>query len=353
MGLKHEAGSTVKVGTRDSALAMVQTNFIVGKLKELNPGVSFDLVSMQTIGDEVLDKPLPKIGESSLFTKELEIALEDGRADLLVHSLKDLPTNLPPGMAIGAIYKRQDPHDALILHLKHKGLKLQDLPAGSVIGTCSLRRIAQLTRKFPHLKFENVRGNLNTRLRKLDENGLYDALILAKAGLDRLGWKDRIDQVITPDECLYAVGQGALAVELNIKDSKTVAMIAELYDFETAVVCAAERAFLRQLEGGCSVPVGVESVFKDNKLTLTGAVLSLDGKKCVQETMTTDIPPVNEDKKGNQPTLGVSSILMPSHMYDAMHQGEELGQNLAKDLIARGADVILAQAKLEISTDPK
>ncbi|KAK3697919.1 hypothetical protein QZH41_013006, partial [Actinostola sp. cb2023] len=265
----------------------------------------------------------------------------------IVHSLKDLPSTLPPGMAIGAIYRRDDPNDALILHPKHKGLSIGKLPEGSVIGTSSLRRIAQLRRKYPHLKFEDVRGNLNTRLKKLDESGKYDALVLAKAGLDRMNWQARTDQVLLQDDCLYAVGQGAIAVEMNIDDNKTVALVAELFDFETTVCCATERSFLKTLQGGCSVPVGVHTEFKENKLSLTGAVLSLDGKQCVNQTMVKDIPPLNEALRGKEPSLGMSSILIPAHMYDAVHEGEILGDKLAHALIAEGAAEILEKAREE------
>ncbi|XP_032226464.1 porphobilinogen deaminase [Nematostella vectensis] len=344
MSSSSESPRVIKVGTRDSQLAMIQTNFIVCKLKKLQPELSVELVSMKTIGDEVLDKALPKIGETNLFTKELELALAAGKVDFLVHSLKDLPSLLPEGMGLAAIYCRDDPRDAVIFHAKHKGASLASLPEGSNIGTSSLRRVAQLKRNFPHLKFESIRGNLNTRLRKLDEGDKYDAIVLAKAGLDRMGWEERTDQVLTPKECLYAVGQGALAVELNVSDLKTFELISQLFDFNTTVRCATERSFLRTLEGGCSVPVGVHTELIGDQLTLTGAVLSLDGSECIQETMTKDIPPMS-DKGSGQPSMGVTSILVPAHMWPAVHAGEELGHALAQSLIKQGANSILAAAR--------
>ncbi|XP_014678106.1 PREDICTED: porphobilinogen deaminase-like [Priapulus caudatus] len=188
-----------------------------------------------------------KIGEKALFTKELEVALEEKAVDLVVHSLKDLPTVLPPGMVIAAVCKRDSPEDAVVLHPKHAGKTLSLLPEGSVVGTSSLRRVAQLRRAFPHLRFDDVRGNLNTRLRKLDDGATYDALVLAAAGLERMGWKDRIAQRLTEEESLYAVGQGALAVECRADDASTIAMLAQLHHTTTLLRCVAERAFLKQL----------------------------------------------------------------------------------------------------------
>ncbi|KPP79113.1 hypothetical protein Z043_101333 [Scleropages formosus] len=204
-------------------------------------------VAMSTVGDKILDKALSKIGEKSLFTKELENALERNEVDLVVHSLKDLPTSLPPGFTIGAVLKRETPYDAVILHPKKAGLTLDTLPEGSVIGTSSLRRAAQLKRRFPHLEFKDIRGNLNTRLKKLDDHDDYSAIILAAAGLRRLGWESRISQILTPDDCMYAVGQGALAVEARAGDEDILKMLSVLNDTDTVLRCVAERAFLRHL----------------------------------------------------------------------------------------------------------
>jgi hydroxymethylbilane synthase len=243
---------------------------------------------MSTLGDKVLDIPLPKIGEKSLFTKELEAALSTSCVDFVVHSLKDLPTSLPPGMAIGAVLTREDPRDALVLQKDHDKYLLETLPEGSVIGTSSLRRTAQLARKYPHLKVESIRGNLNTRLKKLDELEKYRGIILASAGLLRMGWTSRITKILESEDLLYAVGQGALAVECREDDEKIISLLKPLYDVQTAIRVIAERSFLKTLGGGCSAPVAVCSELtrnKENKFTikLKGAVWSLDGKEEIIE----------------------------------------------------------------------
>lgn len=247
---------------------------------------------MTTIGDRVLNKSLPKIGEKSLFTKDLEDALRNGGVDFVVHSLKDLPTSLPPGMAIGAVLKREDPRDALVLHEKYRGLTLKQLPKDSVIGTSSLRRSAQLARSYPHLKVCDIRGNLNTRLAKLDApNSKFSGIILAQAGLVRMGWQKRVDQILEPDDILYAVGQGALAVECRSNDEDILEMLSNLSDIDTECIILAERSFLKTLGGGCSAPVAVVTTLKrrndnllsDFQLNLIGAVWSLDGVTKIQE----------------------------------------------------------------------
>ncbi|KAB0798710.1 hypothetical protein PPYR_09703 [Photinus pyralis] len=276
--------SVIRVGSRKSELALIQTRHVISLLKNINPQKEFEIVTMSTLGDKVLDIPLPKIGEKSLFTRELETALITGAVDFVVHSLKDLPTTLPTGMAIGAVLTREDPRDALVLRSDHQHLTLETLPENSVIGTSSLRRTAQLAKKFPHLKVESIRGNLNTRLRKLDELGHFHAIILATAGLNRMGWKQRISKVIEEDELLYAVGQGALAVECRESDENTILLLKPLYDPKTAMQVIAERSFLRTLGGGCSAPVAVTTKLVPSetnkfKMSLTGAVWSLDGKE--------------------------------------------------------------------------
>ncbi|XP_011820310.1 PREDICTED: porphobilinogen deaminase isoform X1 [Mandrillus leucophaeus] len=275
----------IRVGTRKSQLARIQTDSVVATLKALYPGLQFEIIAMSTTGDKILDTALSKIGEKSLFTKELEHALEKNEVDLVVHSLKDLPTVLPPGFTIGAICKRENPHDAVVFHPKFVGKTLETLPEKSVVGTSSLRRAAQLQRKFSHLEFRSIRGNLNTRLRKLDEQQEFSAIILATAGLQRMGWHNRVGQILHPDECMYAVGQGALGVEVRAKDQDILDLVGVLHDPETLLRCIAERAFLRHLEGGCSVPVAVHTAMKDGQLYLTGGVWSLDGSDSIQDTM--------------------------------------------------------------------
>ncbi|KAM7427298.1 hypothetical protein ABFA07_021549 [Porites harrisoni] len=336
----------VKVGSRKSQLALIQTNVIVDELKKFYPSRSFEIVSMSTVGDNILNKPLPKIGEKSVFTKELEVALANKSVHLVVHSLKDLPSTLPPGMLIGAVFRRDDPHDVVVFHPKHKGSTLATLPKGSVIGTSSLRRSAQLKRAFPHLIIEDVRGNLNTRLSKLDAGDKYDALILAAAGMERMGWAERIDQILGPDECLYAVGQGALAVEVNLEDSQTIELVSKLTDEKTSFCCAAERNFLKTLEGGCSVPIGVTTSLDGNQLSITGAVFSLDGKECLIEKVSGTLPdPAVQTGVCSHAVLTKSSIFVPEEARDTLVAAENLGEQLAQALIARGAERVLRAAR--------
>lgn len=302
-----------RLGSRDSQLALVQSEWVLGELRTAHPTHRFALDSMKTQGDKILDVPLAKVGDKGLFTKELEVAMLEGRADFAVHSLKDLPTQLPTGLVLATITKREDPRDALVVHPQHLGLTLDELPEGAVIGTSSLRRLAQLRYHYPHFVFKDVRGNLNTRLRKLDE-GQYDALVLAAAGLQRLGWGERVAQVIPPSISLHAVGQGALGIECRADDLEMLALLAGLNDPTAAVTCRAERAFLRALEGGCQVPIGVSSQLADGVITLEGLVAKLDGTLLVRDVV---------EGPATDP--------------------EQIGQDLAQRVIAQGADVILQE----------
>ncbi|KAB1254812.1 Porphobilinogen deaminase [Camelus dromedarius] len=320
----------IRVGTRKSQLARIQTDSVVATLKALYPGLQFE------IRDKILDTALSKIGEKSLFTKELEHALEKNEVDLVVHSLKDLPTVLPPGFTIGAICKRETPYDAVVFHPKFVGKTLETLPEKSVVGTSSLRRAAQLQRKFPHLEFKSIRGNLNTRLRKLDELQEFSAIILAAAGLQRMGWQNRVGQILHPEECMYAVGQGALAVEVRAKDQDILDLVCVLHDPETLLRCIAERAFLRHL------------------LYLTGGVWSLDGSDSMQETMqaTIHVPAQvprlegeggHEDGPEDDPQLvGITARNIPR---EAQLAAENLGISLATLLLNKGAKNILDIAR--------
>jgi hydroxymethylbilane synthase len=265
-------------------LALVQTFWVRDELQKQFPDLTFEVKTMDTQGDKVLDVSLSKIGDKGLFTQELEDGMLDGSIDFAVHSLKDLPTRLPEGLMLGCITEREDPADALVVHANHQEQQLDTLPPGAVIGTSSLRRLAQLRHHFPHLTFKDIRGNLNTRLRKLDE-GEYDAIILAVAGLERLGMGDRIHQIIPADISLHAVGQGALGIECRAGDEQILALIKTLEHAPTAACCLAERAFLRELEGGCQVPIGVNTVLEGDTLTLTltGLVASLDGQTVIKE----------------------------------------------------------------------
>lgn len=275
---------TIRIGSRKSQLALVQTYWVRDQLQQSYPDIVFEVHTMSTQGDKILDVALAKIGDKGLFTKELELGMLEREIDFAVHSLKDLPTRLPEGLTLAAVTKRENPADALVLHEKFKGLTIDKLPEGAVVGTSSLRRLAQLRHKFPHLTFKDVRGNLNTRMAKLDA-GEYDALILAVAGLERLGMSDRIHQILPADVSLHAVGQGALGIECRADDVELISLLKAIEDPETRDRCLAERAFLRDLEGGCQVPIGVNTEIKDDQLTLTGIVASVDGQKVIKDTV--------------------------------------------------------------------
>ena len=281
----------LRIASRRSQLAMVQTNWVREELVKAHPNLEISIEAMATQGDKILDVALAKIGDKGLFTKELEAQMLVDQADIAVHSLKDLPTNLPEGLMLGCITEREDPADALVVHQKHQDKTLATLPEGSVVGTSSLRRLAQLRHHYPQLLFKDVRGNVITRLEKLDA-GEFDCLILAAAGLGRLGLGDRIHELIDASISLHAVGQGALGIECRQGDAEVLAQIKLLEHLPTARRCLAERAFLRELEGGCQVPIGVNSSFAEadgdasnggQELILTGMVASLDGSKLIRD----------------------------------------------------------------------
>ncbi|MGA7933707.1 MAG: hydroxymethylbilane synthase [Kovacikia sp.] len=275
---------TIRIGSRKSQLALVQTYWVQEQLQKAFPTRTFEVHTMSTHGDKILDVALAKIGDKGLFTKELELGMIDREIDFAVHSLKDLPTRLPEGLTLGCVTERENPADALVLHENHRDKQLDTLPEGAIIGTSSLRRLAQLKHHYPHFIFKDVRGNLNTRLAKLD-SGDYDALILAVAGLQRLGMEDRIHQVIPAEISLHAVGQGALGIECRADDAEVLSLLKALQHQPTAYRCYAERAFLRELEGGCQVPIGVNTLLENDTLTLTGIVASLDGQRLVKDTI--------------------------------------------------------------------
>lgn len=287
----------IRVGSRKSELALIQTKYVISRLQKLYPHHIFEIHTMSTMGDRVLNVSLPKIGEKSLFTRDLEDSLRNGGVDFVVHSLKDLPTALPTGMAIGAILEREDSRDALVLNEKFKGKTIKTLPTGSVIGTSSLRRTAQVRRLYPHLEVCDIRGNLNTRLAKLDApHSKFAGIILAQAGLLRMGWENRISQVLNPVDLLYAVGQGALAVECRSNDEETLEMLQCLMCLPTTCRILCERSFLKTLGGGCSAPVAVctnlQGVLEKShkklltngaSIQFTGAVWSLDGQTEIRD----------------------------------------------------------------------
>ncbi len=297
------------IASRESALAMWQAHHIQARLQTLYPTTQVEILGMTTTGDQILDTPLAKVGGKGLFVKELEMALADGRADLAVHSMKDVPMNLPEGFILVATGEREDPRDAFV---SNNYASLEDLPDGSIVGTSSLRRQSQLQARFPTLKIESLRGNLQTRLRKLDE-GQYAAIILAAAGLIRLGLTERIRSVISPEHSIPAVGQGALGIEINSARTDLLTILAPLNHVDTEACVQAERAMSRALAGSCTVPLGAYATCKMGNLTITGFVASIDGKHMLVETA-----------KGTR---------------DA---AESLGRKLAEQLRAKGADKILA-----------
>ena len=297
------------IASRESALAMWQALHIQARLRALYPNCDVQILGMTTTGDQILDSPLSRIGGKGLFVKELEMALADGSADLAVHSMKDVPMNLPEGFAMAATGEREDPRDAFV---SNNFNVLEDLPHGSIVGTSSLRRQSQIQARFPNLKIESLRGNVQTRLRKLDE-GQYAAIILAAAGLIRLDLGDRIRQFISPVLSIPAVGQGALGIEINASRTDLIDILAPLNHIDTQLCVEAERGFSRALAGSCTVPLGAYAVRNGNNINMTGFVASVDGKQILREKASGSI--------------------------DA---AEAIGKTLAAKLVARGADKILA-----------
>jgi hydroxymethylbilane synthase len=271
------------IGSRGSKLALVQAEMVNTQLAILNPEIDIHIEIIKTTGDVKTD-PLSVIGGKGVFTKELEDALFDGRIDLAVHSLKDLPSIIPEGLALAAICEREDPRDALVLPLNSNLSceSLLDLPPGSIIGTSSPRRLAQLRHLRPDLAVTDLRGNVDTRLRKLDE-GQYHAVILAAAGLNRLGLKKRISMHIPTEQMLPAVGQGAIGIETRRDDSSVMAVLSSIDHEETKITCLAERSLLRALGGGCQLPIAAHAMVADEELRIEGLVASRDGRQIVRQ----------------------------------------------------------------------
>ncbi|CDS11171.1 hypothetical protein LRAMOSA03434 [Lichtheimia ramosa] len=316
------------IGTRRSQLALAQAYIVRDTLAKAYPDYEFKIEAMATTGDRILNVALNKIGEKSLFTKELETALHEGRVDLVVHSLKDLPTVMEPGMVLGGVSERESPDDALVLAERHVTAKtyttIDSLPAGAVVGTSSLRRTAQIKRKRPDLEIVSVRGNIHTRLSKLDDPAnKIDALVLAAAGLTRVGLGHRISQTLDKF-MLHAVSQGALGVECRENDTRVLNLLKTLDHTETRIICLCERAMMRELEGGCHVPIGVQSKLEGNTLKLNGMVASLDGKQYIEHSDQVDLDPESTLEKKEQ-------------------VAEALGQGVAKKLMQLGADSILKE----------
>ena len=266
------------IATRESALALWQAEHIRARLRALYPASEVTLLGLTTQGDRIIDQPLADIGGKGLFIKELEAAMADGRADLAVHSLKDVPMDMPEAFTLAAITEREDPRDAFV---SNRYLDLDQLPGGARVGTSSQRREAQLRERDPLLKIEPLRGNVNTRLRKLDE-GRYDAIILAAAGLKRLGFGDRIAALLDPEVSLPAVGQGALALECRANQPDVIAALAPLADRATTLATTAERAFSRALSGSCHTPLAAHAVFRHDELWLRGFLAKRDGSEVIR-----------------------------------------------------------------------
>ena len=270
----------IKIGTRASRLALWQAEFVAAQLKKFFPALEVELVHVHTTGDKILDAPLAKIGGKGLFTKELELQLARGEIDLAVHSLKDVPTDLPEGFQIAAITRRAQPFDAFV---SGKFSSFAELPKGSIVGTSSLRRAAQLLNRRPDLQIKNLRGNVETRLKKLDA-GEFDAIILAAAGLERLGHSARIRELLP--EIIPAAGQGALAIEIRTGDEKISELVGVLNDAETFSATSVEREFLREVGGSCQIPVGVFAQVENNRLNVRALISSIDGQRVVKNSVT-------------------------------------------------------------------
>lgn len=300
----------IRIATRKSMLALTQSTWIKEQIEARHPDLAVELVKIVTKGDKITDVPLAQVGGKGLFVKEIEESMLRGEADLAVHSMKDVPAELPEGLFLGVVPKRENPRDAFI---SHQCTTLAELKQGARVGTSSLRRRAQLAHLRPDLEIVDLRGNVETRLRKLDE-GQFDAVILATAGLNRLGLGGRITSYFSPEEMLPAVAQGALGLELRKNDPEVYARISFLHHEETAVAVEAERAFLKRLEGGCQVPLGAFAELNGGELTVTGLIASVDGSEVLRRSLT--------GTRGEAATLGV---------------------RLAETLLALGGQKILAE----------
>ncbi|EOC1534695.1 hydroxymethylbilane synthase [Cronobacter turicensis] len=300
--------NVLRIATRQSPLALWQAQYVKQRLEACHPGLTVELVPMVTRGDVILDTPLAKVGGKGLFVKELELAMLDGRADIAVHSMKDVPVEFPEGLGLVTICEREDPRDAFV---SSQYKSLDEMPAGSIVGTSSLRRQCQIAARRPDLIIRSLRGNVGTRLSKLD-NGDYDAIILAVAGLKRLQLDARITSALAPEISLPAVGQGAVGIECRLDDTRTRELLAPLNHEETAVRVRAERAMNTRLEGGCQVPIGSYAELKDGELWLRALVGAPDGSRIVRG-----------ERRG------------------APQDANQLGVSLAEELLNHGAREIL------------
>lgn len=308
--------NNVVIGTRGSKLALWQAEWIKSELMKRTPGLKIELNKIKTTGDKILDVPLAKVGGKGLFVKEIEEALLNGEADLAVHSMKDVPTDFPAGLHLAVICEREDPRDAFLSGKQGTGFRIPDfksLPRGATVGTSSLRRACQLLSVRPDLKIEQLRGNLDTRLRKLDK-GQFDAIILAAAGVKRLGWADRITEILPVELSLPAIGQGAVGVECRTGDSFINELITPLDHPQTSVCVRAERALLKKLEGGCQVPIAAHARLEEGQIIIDGLVGSVSGDKIIRD-----------------------------RVQGTRDNAEALGVKLAEMLLSKGAKEILAE----------
>ncbi|HDH52993.1 MAG TPA: hydroxymethylbilane synthase [Nitrospirae bacterium] len=308
-----EKKNKIIIATRGSKLALWQAEWVKSGLLKINPDLNIELNKIKTTGDKILDVPLALVGGKGLFVKEIEEAMLRGEADLAVHSMKDVPTDLPEGLHLSAICKREDPRDAFIAGAQTIKKSFDDLPQGARIGTSSLRRICQILNRRPDLKITQLRGNVDTRIRKLDE-GEFEAIILAVAGVKRLDRADRITEILSPEISLPAIGQGAVGIECRVDDEFINNILRNLNHEETSICVSAERAFLKKLEGGCQVPIAAYAELKDGDIVIKGLVGSLKG-----ETLIKDV------------------------IQGKPEDAESLGKSLAEKLLSRGAGKILAE----------
>lgn len=304
------AHKIIRIATRQSPLALWQAEHVAARLQQAFPGLKTELVKMVTRGDKILDAPLAKIGGKGLFVKELEQGILDGSADIAVHSMKDVPVEFPEGLHLAVILDREDPTDAFV---SNRYSSLAELPGDARIGTSSLRRQCQIKEKFPQAEILSLRGNVNTRLAKLDA-GEYDAIILASAGLKRLGMGERITATLSPDESLPAMGQGAVGIECRIDDAQIHDYLNVLHDEATTIRVRAERAMNARLNGGCQVPIAGFAEIQGDRLFMRGLVGNPDG-----------------------------SVLYRAQAASSLDQAEQLGQAIADDLLAQGADKVLSE----------
>ncbi len=306
--------NTILIGTRGSDLAMWQAEWVKKEIKRHNPLINVDIIKIKTTGDQIVDRPLALVGGKGLFVKEIEKQLLDKKIDLAVHSMKDMPGELPDGLTIGAVPERENPFDVLV---SNNRLQVSELPNGAKIGTSSLRRSSQIKHARPDFKTESIRGNLNTRLKKL-ESGEFDAIILAAAGIIRLGMKEKISEYLDEKIMLSAVGQGALCIESREDDEKIQSILKPLNHNDTYIAITGERAFLKRLQGSCHIPVACFGKISENDLILTGLIASENGERIIRQTIKKNI-----------------------------NSAEQAGIELADNLLSRGGREILENLEIQ------